>query len=105
MINGAHAVAIVQKRHRIIESGFVIRSRHHHRDKLDIVLLRRGRNAVLRLAGGTRFQTRGPLILLQQLIGAGQCKGTAPSGRIMGDILHPDRSIVKYFRIFCDQLS
>ena len=51
------------------------------------------------------FQTRGPLILLQQLIGAGQCKGTAPSGRIMGDILHPDRSIVKYFRIFCDQLS
>ena len=103
LIQGAHAVAIVKQGGRIAETHLIIRRCHYHGYQINIILPGRGGQAIFRLAGGTGFQARGPLVLLQQLIGAGKGKGGAAPCGIVGDILHPDHGVIKNIRMSCNQ--
>ena len=95
---GIGGEAVVQQGLGILEPLLAGGGLQHHGDELHALPLRRGGQAVFGAVGGAGFQTRGPVVEPDQLVGVGQLELPVPEG------VHPDGGVLPHLRVAEDEL-
>ena len=98
MQQGIGGEAVVQQSLGILEPLLAGGGLQHHGDELHAFPLRRGGQAVFGAVGGAGFQTRGPVVEPDQLVGIGQLEGAVPQG------IHPDGGVAADVRVLFYEL-